>query len=152
MERKMWVKGVQSQQPASAYNIILWWFSQDEAEGGLRNEGEGEDEVEGHQDVEVESEGEMHEVEPDPAESEGEREPSSEEVDVGDEREVSEAKEADSDEKEDYAPRVPTSRRHEIIESGSERSEGQHYADNEDEEVDQDRSLRLFSFLSLSYF
>ncbi|OAY31117.1 protein LEO1 homolog isoform X2 [Manihot esculenta] len=116
-------------------------YASDEAEGGLRNEGEGEDEVEGHQDVEVESEGEMHEVEPDPGESEGEREPSSEEVDVGDEREVSEAKEADSDEKEDYAPRVPTSRRHEIIESGSERSEGQHYADNEDEEVDQDRSL-----------
>ncbi|KAF2311225.1 hypothetical protein GH714_021038 [Hevea brasiliensis] len=115
-------------------------YASDEAEGGLRNEGEGEEEVEGHDDVEVESEGEMRQVEPDPGESEGEREPSSEEVDVGDEREVSKAKDADSDEKEDYSHRVATSRRITIIESGSERSEDQHYADNEDEEVDQARS------------
>ncbi|KAF2312852.1 hypothetical protein GH714_040905 [Hevea brasiliensis] len=81
----------------------------------------------------------MH-VEPDPGESEGEREPSSEEVDVVDEREVSEAKDADSEEKEDYGHRLATSRRRDIIESGSERSEEQHYADHEDEEVDQARS------------
>ncbi|KDP31332.1 hypothetical protein JCGZ_11708 [Jatropha curcas] len=119
-------------------------YASDEAEGGLRNEGEGEvegeDEVEGHEDVEVESEGEMREVEPDPGESEGEREPSSEEVDVGDEREVSEAKDADSDEKEEYGHRVVASRRRDIIESGSDRSEEQHYSDHEDEEVDQARS------------
>lgn len=84
----------------------------------------------------------MREVEPDPGESEGEREASSEEVDIGDDREVSEAKDADSDEKEDYGRRVVASRRHEIVESGSERSEDQHYADHEDEEVDQARSPR----------
>ncbi|XP_065878560.1 protein LEO1 homolog [Euphorbia lathyris] len=121
-------------------------YASDEAEGGLRNEGEGEgegegeDEGEAHEDVEIESEGEMREVEPDPGESEGERDESSEDVDVGDDREVSEAKDADSDEKEDYGQRVVTSRRHDIIESGSDRSSGQHYVDHEDEEVDQARS------------
>lgn len=102
--------------------------------------------MDGHGDVEVESEDEMQEVEPDPGESEGEREPSSEEVDIGDEREESEAKDAESDEKEDYGHRVAMSRRNDIIESGSERSEEQHYADREDEEVDQARSPRLFPF------
>ncbi|PPR85312.1 hypothetical protein GOBAR_AA35385 [Gossypium barbadense] len=78
---------------------------------------------------------------PDPGESEGERVQSSQEVDIGDQREESEAKETDSDEKEDYGQRVVTSRRREVIESGSERSEENHYPDNEDEEVDQTRSL-----------
>ncbi|WCJ35853.1 leo1-like family protein [Euphorbia peplus] len=118
-------------------------YASDEAEGGLRNEGEGEvegeDEAEGHEDVEIESEAEMREVEPDPGESEGEREGSSEDVDVGDDRD---AKDAESDGKEDYSRRVVKSRRRDVIESGSERSSDQHYVDHEDEEVDQARSPR----------
>lgn len=112
-------------------------YASDEAEGGLEPEGEGE--VEGHGEAEVESEGELH-VEPDPGESEGEREQSSQEVDIEDHREESEARDTDSDEKEEYHQRVVTSRRREIIESGSERSEENNYPDNEDEEVDQARS------------
>ncbi|KAB2071235.1 hypothetical protein ES319_A08G208300v1 [Gossypium barbadense] len=104
-------------------------------------EGEGEVEVEGHGEAEVESDGDLRDLEPDPGESEGERVQSSQEVDIGDQREESEAKETDSDEKEDYGQRVVTSRRREVIESGSERSEENHYPDNEDEEVDQTRSL-----------
>ncbi|KAJ8752729.1 hypothetical protein K2173_007039 [Erythroxylum novogranatense] len=121
-------------------------YASDEAEGELRNEGEGEGEidvegeVEEHEDVDIESEVEMREVEPDPGESEGEREPSSQDVDVGDHREESEAKYTDSEEKEEFGHRVVTSRRRDVIESGSERSEEPHYADHEDEEVDQARS------------
>lgn len=92
--------------------------------------------------ADVESEGEMRDVEPDPGESEGERDQSSQEVDAVDQREESEAKYTDSDEKEDYGQRVVTSRRREVVESGSERSEENHYPDNEDEEVDQARSQR----------
>lgn len=90
----------------------------------------------------MESEGEMHDAEPDPGQSEGERDQSSQEVDVVDQREESEAKYTDSDEKEEYGQRVATSRRREVIESGSERSEENHYPDHEDEEVDQARSPR----------
>ncbi|XP_050223743.1 protein LEO1 homolog isoform X2 [Mercurialis annua] len=124
-------------------------YASDEAEGGLRNEGEGEVEgegedevVEGNEDVEVESEGEgeMRDVEPDPGESEGEREATSEEVDIGDEREVSEAKDVDSDEKEEYDRRIAVGQRHDVIDSGSERSEEHQFGDHEDEEVDQARS------------
>ncbi|KAH9778096.1 protein LEO1-like [Citrus sinensis] len=119
-------------------------YASDEAEGGLEAEveveGEGEGEVEGHGEAEVESEGEMHDAEPDPGQSEGERDQSSQEVDVVDQREESEAKYTDSDEKEEYGQRVATSRRREVIESGSERSEENHYPDHEDEEVDQARS------------
>ncbi|MBA0863842.1 hypothetical protein Goshw_026569 [Gossypium schwendimanii] len=119
-------------------------YASDEAEGAMEpeGEGEGEAEVEGHGEAEVESDGDLRDLEPDPGESEGERVQSSQEVDIGDQREESEAKETDSDEKEDYGQRVVTSRRREVIESGSERSEENHYPDNEDEEVDQTRSLR----------
>nr|KJB51027.1 hypothetical protein B456_008G198100 [Gossypium raimondii] len=118
-------------------------YASDEAEGAMEpeGEGEGEAEVEGHGEAEVESDGDLRDLEPDPGESEGERVQSSQEVDIGDQREESEAKETDSDEKEDYGQRVVTSRRREVIESGSERSEENHYHDNEDEEVDQTRSL-----------
>ncbi|KAG6752987.1 hypothetical protein POTOM_043031 [Populus tomentosa] len=116
-------------------------YASDEAEGELRNdgegEGEGEGEVDGQEDVHVESEGEMREVEPDPGESEGEREQSSQEVDIGDQRDESDAKDSDSDAKEEYGHRVATSRRRDVIESGSEEH---HYVDHEDEEVDQARS------------
>ncbi|XVF49981.1 hypothetical protein PTKIN_Ptkin04bG0059500 [Pterospermum kingtungense] len=115
-------------------------YASDEAEGAMEPEGEGEAEVEGHGEAEVESDGDLRDVEPDPEESEGEREQSSQEVDIGDQREEFEAKDTDSDEKEEYGQRVVTSRRREVIESGSERSEENHYPDNEDEEVDQARS------------
>ncbi|KAF5477130.1 hypothetical protein F2P56_003802 [Juglans regia] len=117
-------------------------YASDEAEGGLEPEAEGEGEVEGHGEVEVESEGELHNVDPDPGESEGERDQSSQEVEVGDQREESEGKDTDSDEKEEYGQRVVTSKRRDVIESGSERSEERHYPDNEDEEVEQGRSPR----------
>lgn len=110
---------------------------QDEAEGGL--EPEGEIEVEGPGEAEVESEGELVEVEPDPGESEGERDQSSQEVEVGDQRDEIGGKETDSDEKEDYGQRVVTSKRRDVIESGSEEN---HYPDNDEEEVDQGRSQR----------
>lgn len=90
----------------------------------------------------MESDTELHDREPDQGESEGERDQSSEEVDVGDPREESERKESDSDEKEEFGQRVVTSRRRDVIESGSERSEGHHFHDDEDEEVDQTRGLR----------
>ncbi|KAK4568065.1 hypothetical protein RGQ29_003716 [Quercus rubra] len=113
-------------------------YASDEAEGGL--EPEGEIEVEGPGEAEVESEGELVEVEPDPGESEGERDQSSQEVDIGDQRDEIGGKETDSDEKEDYGQRVVTSKRRDVIESGSERSEENHYPDNDEEEVDQGRS------------
>ncbi|KAM3703470.1 hypothetical protein ACJW31_04G098800 [Castanea mollissima] len=113
-------------------------YASDEAEGGL--EPEGEIEVEGPGEAEVESEGELVEVEPDPGESEGERDQSSQEVEVGDQRDEIGGKETDSDEKEDYGQRVVTSKRRDVIESGSERSEENHYRDNDEEEVDQGRS------------
>ncbi|KAJ7978722.1 protein LEO1-like [Quillaja saponaria] len=119
-------------------------YASDVGEGGLEPEGEGEGggEVEGPGEVEVESEGDLHDAEPDPGESEGERDQSSQEVDVGDQREESEARDSDSDEKEQYDQRVVTSKRRErsVIESGSEKSEENHYPDNEDEEVDEARS------------
>ncbi|XVF11814.1 hypothetical protein REPUB_Repub08aG0059900 [Reevesia pubescens] len=117
-------------------------YASDEAEGAMEPEGEGEAEaeVEGHGEAEVESDGDLRDVEPDPGESEGERDQSSQDVDIGDQREESEAKDTDSDEKEEYGQRVVTSRRREVIASASERSEENHYPDNEDEEVDQARS------------
>ncbi|CAK7322803.1 unnamed protein product [Dovyalis caffra] len=107
-------------------------YASDEAEGELRNEGEVD--VDGQEDVQVESEGEMREVDPDPGESEGEREQSSQEVDIGDQRDESDVKDSDSDTKGEYGHRVATSRRRDVIESGSEEH---HYVDHEDEEVDQ---------------
>ncbi|KAL7192244.1 hypothetical protein ACSBR2_024144 [Camellia fascicularis] len=114
-------------------------YASDEGDGGLEPEGEGE--VEGQGEAEVESEGELRDADPDPGESEGERDQSSQEVEVADQREESEGKQSESDDKEEYGQRVVTSRRRDVIESGSERSEENHYADNEDEEVDQARSL-----------
>ncbi|KAG6753956.1 hypothetical protein POTOM_041964 [Populus tomentosa] len=58
-------------------------------------------------------------------------------VDIGDQRDESDAKDSDSDAKEEYGHRVATSRRRDVIESGSEEH---HYVDHEDEEVDQARS------------
>ncbi|GAV85282.1 Leo1 domain-containing protein [Cephalotus follicularis] len=110
-------------------------YASEEAEGGLGLEGEGEGEEEGHGEVGAESEGEQHDVEHDPGESEGEREQSSQEVDVVGQREESEGKETDSDGKEDYGQRVVTSRRRDLIDSGSERSEENHFPFNEDEEA-----------------
>ncbi|XP_048443861.1 protein LEO1 homolog [Pyrus x bretschneideri] len=99
----------------------------DEGEGAVEAEDEGE--VEGQGEVEVESDVEQRNADdPDPGESEGEREQSSQEVDIGDHREESEGKYTDTDEKEELI-----SRRRNVIESGSERSEENHYPDNEDE-------------------
>ncbi|KAK6925091.1 Leo1-like protein [Dillenia turbinata] len=113
----------------------------DEGEEGPDTEGEGEADMEGQGEAEVESEGEeLREVEPDPGESEGERDQSSQEVDARAQREESEERETDSEEKEEYGQRAVTSRRHDIVQSGSERSEEGHHAENEDEEVDQARS------------
>ncbi|KNA10585.1 hypothetical protein SOVF_142980 [Spinacia oleracea] len=107
-----------------------------EAEAYVEGQGEAEGEAEG------ESEGEYREEEPEVGESEGEREQSSQEVEVGEQHEESQARETDSDEKEDYAQKVVTSRRRDLVDSGSERSEEQepHYIDPEDEEVGQTRS------------
>ncbi|XP_044477084.1 protein LEO1 homolog isoform X2 [Mangifera indica] len=115
-------------------------YISDEADGGPEVDVEGEGEVQvGHGEAYVESEGELRDVEPDPGESEGEGDQISQEVDVVDQREESEAKYTDSDEKEEYGQRVVTSRRREVVESGSERSDENHYPDNEDE-VDEARS------------
>ncbi|WJX32056.1 hypothetical protein P8452_20427 [Trifolium repens] len=100
-------------------------LNSDEGEGGLGQEGEeGEGEVEGQ--------GEVEEVE-----SEGEREQISQEVEVevGDQRgEESEARDTDSDAKDDYSQRVVTSKRRDVVESGSEDN---HFNENdEEEEVD----------------
>lgn len=117
-------------------------YASDDGDGGMEPEVEGEAEVEGQGEVEVEmeSDGELHDADPVHGESEGERDQSSQEVEVGDQREESEGKDSESDEKEDYGHRVVTSRRRDVIESGSERSEENRYVDNEDEEVDQARS------------
>ncbi|KAF4392616.1 protein LEO1 homolog [Cannabis sativa] len=105
-------------------------YISDEGEGGVEPEGEGE--VEGQGEVEIESEGELRDAEPDPGESEGERDQSSQEVEPGVHRDESEGRYSDSDEKEEL-----TSRRRNVIESGSEEN---HYPDNEDDEVEQAQS------------
>lgn len=126
---------------------VLWSYSlpqelclQEEGDGGHEPEGEGE--VEGHGEAELESDGELQDVDHDQGESGGEREQSSQEVDIGDQREESGEKDSESDEKAEYGQRVVTSRRRDAIHSGSERSEENNYADNEDEEVNQARTLR----------
>ncbi|KAL2340707.1 hypothetical protein Fmac_008647 [Flemingia macrophylla] len=104
-------------------------YPSDEGEGGGEQEGEGE--VEGHAEVEMESDGE----------SEAEREQSSPEVG---EREESEGRDSDSDAKDGYSQRGVTSkRRDDVVDTGSERSDENHYAphdDDEEEEVDEARS------------
>lgn len=101
-------------------------------EGGVENQGEPEEE----------SEGELHDATADHGESEGERDQSSPEVEAGDQRDESEGKYSESDGREEYGQRVVTSRRRDVVESESERSEGNHFVDNGDEEVDQDGSPR----------
>nr|GLL22136.1 protein LEO1 homolog isoform X1 [Ipomoea trifida] len=56
-----------------------------------------------------------------------------------DQREDSHGRDTDSDEKEEYGQRVVTSRRRDVIDSGSDRSENL-FADIDDEEVNQARS------------
>ncbi|GAU44270.1 hypothetical protein TSUD_133150, partial [Trifolium subterraneum] len=101
-------------------------LNSDEGEGGLGQEGEeGEGEVEGQ--------GEVEEVE-----SEGEREQISQEVEVevGDQRgEESEARDTDSDAKDDYSQRVVTSKRRDVVESGSE--DNNHFNENDEEEEEE---------------
>ncbi|KAL1566357.1 protein LEO1 isoform X3 [Salvia divinorum] len=103
-------------------------------------EGEAEGEVEGQGEAEIESEGEPQDLDPLQGESEGERDKSSQELEIGNQREQSEERYSESDDKEDYVQRVVTSRRHDAVESGSERSGENHYVANEDDEVNQARS------------
>ncbi|CAN4088380.1 unnamed protein product [Withania somnifera] len=131
-------------------------YASDEGDGGVEPEGEGEGEgegdvdvdgdgngevevegegeVEGHGEAGMESEDEMQDIHP------GERDQSSQEIEVGDQRVQSEGRDSESDEKEEYGQRVVTSRRREVIDSDSERSEENRYDDNEDQEVNQARS------------
>lgn len=111
-----------------------------DGDGDGEVEVEGEGEVEGQGEAELESEGEMQDVHPGHGESEGERDQSSQEIEVGDQRVQSEGRDSESDEKEEYGQRVVTSRRREVIDSDSERSEENRYDDNEDQEVTQARS------------
>lgn len=109
-------------------------MQEDEGEGEVGQE-EGEGEVEGQGEVELESE--------------GEREPVSQEieVEVGDQREEeSGARDSDSDAKDDYSQRVVTSRRRDVVESGSEEN---HFNENDGEEVDAARSLRYIHLVFL---
>ncbi|CAO2818514.1 unnamed protein product [Amaranthus hypochondriacus] len=117
-------------------------YISDENDGGFEQEVENEAYVEGQGEAEDQSEGEYREEEPEVGESEGEREQSSHDVEIDEQHEESEARETDSDDKEGYAQKVVTSRRRDVIDSGSERSDDQepHYIDPEDEEVGQTRS------------
>ncbi|XP_057805093.1 protein LEO1 homolog [Salvia miltiorrhiza] len=113
-------------------------YASDEGDEGPEAEGEGE--VEGQGEAEIESEGEPQDLDPLQGESEGERDKSSQELEIGNQREQSEERYSESDDKEDYGQRVVTSRRHDAVESGSERSGENHYVANEDDEVNQARS------------
>ncbi|KAI3758540.1 hypothetical protein L6452_06107 [Arctium lappa] len=110
-------------------------------DGDVELKPEGEDVVEGQGEAEVSSDidGELHEMDQDHIESEGERDQISQEVDFGDQREEREGKDSGSDQ---LGQRVVTSRRREVVESESERSEENHYLENEDEEINQARSPR----------
>uniref|UniRef100_A0A7N0ZY05 RNA polymerase-associated protein LEO1 n=1 Tax=Kalanchoe fedtschenkoi TaxID=63787 RepID=A0A7N0ZY05_KALFE len=109
-------------------------YNSDDAERGREHEGEAGVEGQGEAGVESEWGGDPNEVVPDPGESEGERE----EVERGHQREDSDGKETDSEEKEEeYGRRVATSRRKAAVETGSDRSEENAYADDDDDEVDQ---------------
>ncbi|XP_077211382.1 protein LEO1 homolog isoform X2 [Tasmannia lanceolata] len=112
-------------------------YHSDEGEGEAEVEGESEAEIEGQGEVEGPSEVELNDIDPDQGESEGERVQSSMEKEISHGLE-SEEKEAESDEQE-YAPRVVTSRRREIVASESEGSEENNSIDNGDEEVNQAR-------------
>lgn len=127
-------------------------FFQDEGDEGPEADAEGEGEVEGQGEAEVESEGEPQDLDPLQGESEGERDKSSQELEIGNQREQSEERYSESDDKVDYGQRVVTSRRHGAVESGSERSGENHYVANEDDEVNQARSHRSFSSLYSNIF
>ncbi|XP_041998268.1 protein LEO1 homolog isoform X2 [Salvia splendens] len=111
-------------------------YASDEGDEGPDAEGE----VEGQGEAEIESEGEPQDLDPLQGESEGERDKSSQELEIGNQREQSQERYSESDDKEDYDQRVVTSRRHDAVESGSERSGENHYVANEDDEVNQARS------------
>ncbi|XP_051115752.1 protein LEO1 homolog isoform X2 [Andrographis paniculata] len=115
-------------------------YVSDEVDGGPEPEGEGE--VEGQGEAEIDSEGEPNELEQLHGESEDERDKSSQEVEIGDQREESEERYSESDEKGEYRQQVAESRRHDEVESGSERSGENLYAANEDDEVNQAQSPR----------
>ncbi|PIN02487.1 hypothetical protein CDL12_25001 [Handroanthus impetiginosus] len=125
-------------------------YATDEGDGGAEGEGEdaGEDEGEaeaegegeGQGEAELESEGEPQDLDPLHGESEGERDKSSQDVEIGDQREDSEERYSESDDKEEYNQRVVTSRRRDVVDSGSERSEENRYVPSEDDEVNQARS------------
>lgn len=106
---------------------------------------EGEEVVEGQGEAEVgsETDGELHEVDQEHMESEGERDQSYQEVDLENQRDESEGKDSASDH---IGQRGVTSRRQEVMESESERSEENRYMDNADEEIDQPRSPRYRSY------
>ncbi|XP_075519452.1 protein LEO1 homolog isoform X1 [Primulina tabacum] len=111
-------------------------YASDEVDG--RPKGEGE--VQG--EAEIESGGEPQDLDRLHGESEDERDPSSQEVELGDQREESEDRYSESDEKEVYGQRGVTSRRRDAIDSGSERSEENHFHANEDDEVNMAQSHR----------
>ncbi|KAG6412300.1 hypothetical protein SASPL_124975 [Salvia splendens] len=117
-------------------------YASDEGDEGPDAEGE----VEGQGEAEIESEGEPQDLDPLQGESEGERDKSSQELEIGNQREQSQERYSESDDKEDYDQRVVTSRRHDAVESGSERSGENHYVANEDDEVNQARSHSLVSY------
>ncbi|KAL2465171.1 Protein LEO1-like protein [Abeliophyllum distichum] len=100
----------------------------------------GDQSEEEDEEEEVESEHESNR-QIDYASSEGEKSQSSQEVEIGDQREESEERYVESDD-EGYGQRVVTSRRRNTIDSGSERSGENYYADSKDEEVNQARSSR----------
>ncbi|CAI9284024.1 unnamed protein product [Lactuca saligna] len=115
-------------------------YASDEGDMGLKPEGEDVVEGQGEAEVGSDSEGEeLQEMDQEQIESEGERDQSSQEVDLGDQRDESEGKDSGSDQ---LGQKVVTSRRREVVESESERSEENQYMDNADEDVDQPRSPR----------
>ncbi|KAF6171381.1 hypothetical protein GIB67_009522 [Kingdonia uniflora] len=113
-----------------------------EGESGAELEGESNVNFQQQEEVEIESETELGDADPDlyRGEGEGDKAQSSFEREVSNnQRPESEGKEGESDEQEEYGQRVVTSRRRDIIDSESEKSNGSHYDDNDDE-VDQART------------
>lgn len=105
-------------------------------------DGGPEPEDEGDEEVEIEDEGEPHDLDHRREESKGERDQSSQEVEIGDQREESGKRHSESDE-EEYGQHVVTSRRRDAILSGSEEASGEiHFAANDDDEVNHARSPR----------
>ncbi|KAL7114952.1 hypothetical protein ACP275_04G153600 [Erythranthe tilingii] len=107
-------------------------YASDEGDGGPEPEDKGEE-------AEVEIEGQPQEVDHIIGESENEKHQSSQEVEIGDQREESEERYSESDE-EDYGQPVVTSKRRDAVVSGSEESAENNYAANEDEEVNHART------------